>query len=48
MLDQGVSAAQFARIQGPVGLDIGSRSPAEIALSILAAITAKLRGKANG
>ena len=48
MLDQGVSAAQFARIQGPVGLDIGSRSPAEIALSILAAITAKLRGKDNG
>ena len=48
MLDQGVSAAQFARIQGPVGLDIGSRSPAEIALSILAAITAKLRGKAHG
>jgi xanthine dehydrogenase accessory factor len=48
MLDQGVSAAQFARIQGPVGLDIGSRSPAEIALSILAAITAKLRGKTNG
>ena len=48
MLDQGVSAAQFARIQGPVGLDIGSRSPAEIALSILAAITAKLRGKADG
>ena len=48
MLDQGVSAEQFARIQGPVGLDIGSRSPAEIALSILAAITAKLRGKADG
>ena len=48
MLDQGVSAEQFARIQGPVGLDIGSRSPAEIALSILAAITAKLRGNADG
>ena len=48
MLELGVSAAQFARIQGPVGLDIGSRNPAEIALSILAAITAKLRGQAHG
>ena len=47
MLDLGVSAAAFDRIQGPVGLDIGSRTPAEIALSILAAITAKLRGQAH-
>ena len=43
LLKLGVSSAQFARIQGPVGLPIGSKSPAEIALSILAAITQRLR-----
>lgn len=39
----GLSAQQLDRIHAPVGLDIGARSPAEIALAILAQITLTLR-----
>lgn len=40
---QGFDDAQLARIQGPAGLAIGAKTPAEIALSIAAQMTATLR-----
>ncbi len=41
----GVPDEQLERIDVPAGLDIGARSPAEIALSILASIVAVRRGE---
>ena len=39
----GFTKEQLARIQGPIGLDIGARSPAEIAIAILGQMIAQLR-----
>jgi len=39
-----LSAAEIARLHGPIGLYIGSRTPPEIAISILAEITAVKNG----
>jgi xanthine dehydrogenase accessory factor len=45
LLEAGVPDAEFKRIHAPIGLDIGALDAAEIALSIMAEITATQRGK---
>jgi xanthine dehydrogenase accessory factor len=47
----GFSPEQIARVRGPIGLDLGGRAPAEIALSVLAEMTAvryRRAGEKNG
>jgi xanthine dehydrogenase accessory factor len=45
---KGVGEDVIARIQSPVGLDLGAVTPAEIALSILAGLVAARRGRQGG
>ncbi len=42
LTEEGFGQSDFARIRGPVGLDIGAISPAEIAVSIVGQITETL------
>ena len=43
--EAGLAEADLDRIHGPVGLDLGAKSPAEIALSVAAELTETLRRK---
>lgn len=45
LLAEGVSPEQLDRIHGPIGIDIGARTPEEIALSVMAEITAMRRSQ---
>ena len=45
---KGLSDKALARIHAPIGLDIGAISPAEIAVAIMAQITARLHLTAEG
>ena len=44
----GVPAGDIARVHRPIGLDIGSREPAEIALSTRAGVLADRNGRPGG
>jgi xanthine dehydrogenase accessory factor len=44
----GFTPDEVARLHGPIGLDLGGRTPAEIALAILAEITAARYGRPLG
>jgi xanthine dehydrogenase accessory factor len=47
LLAAGVTEAQLARLRAPIGLDLGGRSPEEIALSVIAEIVAVRNGVGN-
>lgn len=48
LASMGISEDAIARVRIPVGLDIGARTPSEIALSILAELVAVRSGKRTG
>jgi xanthine dehydrogenase accessory factor len=48
LADLGVPAEQVARVHRPIGLNIGSHTPAEIAIATLAGLIADRNGKPGG
>jgi xanthine/CO dehydrogenase XdhC/CoxF family maturation factor len=46
--ERGVTREQIARVHRPIGLDIGSQSPAEIAVSTVAGLLADRNGRSGG
>ena len=47
LTEAGFTDAEIARIDAPIGLDIGAKSPAEIAISVMAELTERLRRPAS-
>jgi xanthine/CO dehydrogenase XdhC/CoxF family maturation factor len=48
LTELGVAGAEIARVHRPVGLNIGSRTPAEIAIATLAGLVADRNGRPGG
>jgi xanthine dehydrogenase accessory factor len=48
LTDLGVPADEIARVHRPIGLNIGSRTPPEIAISTLAGLLADRNGRSGG
>lgn len=46
LLAEGLTEAQISRLYGPIGLDLGARSPEEIALAVMAQVVAARNGRA--
>lgn len=45
LVESGVSAAELARLHSPIGLDLGARTPEEVAVSVLAEIISTRTGR---
>ena len=48
MAKWGITAQQLRRVYAPIGLDLGGRTPAETALSIIAEVLAAKNGRSGG
>ena len=46
--EDGFSPDQLRKVSAPCGLDVGSETPEEIALSIVAEVVQRLRGRGSG
>ena len=46
LLEAGLTEAQIGRLHAPIGLDLGGRSPEEIALAVMAEVVAARNGRA--
>jgi xanthine dehydrogenase accessory factor len=48
LTELGVPPAEIARVHRPIGLNIGSRTPPEIAIAALAGLLADRNGRSGG
>ena len=48
LVERGLADADVARVHRPIGLDVGSRSPVEIAVATVAGLLADRNGRAGG